>query len=214
MVNADRGEIQGSHTRLLREIFHSLDLQLRIDALPWKRCLLSIQYGKYDLVYSASKSAERQSYAIYSQYPLEKIGYVIMTMADLPSDWGQNRNPNTIPQPIGAPLGFSINETLARVGIKAVNKGIIDDTDALKLLLARRHVNAIVVADTVALDLIREQAVGGKVQILDPPFSAPKNYYIAVSKKITGGPEEARSLLGRIDAVLKQWNSSRQTVTQ
>ena len=205
-MNEKTGNVSGTHTEILHLLFDRVGRDVMVTALPWKRCLLAIRLGKQDIVYSASYSEERAGYAYFTGKPLEFVSYVFLVPKGQAHGWNDKKAPRTLPQPIGAPIGFSINENLMADGIKPFNKGLVDDRDALDLLLNNRNVQSIVVAKSVANSLLSRHNAYHRIDILDPPYTPPKAYFIAVSKRAGGGGEAAHSLLRALNRGLEQLN--------
>ncbi|WP_181905498.1 substrate-binding periplasmic protein [Aestuariispira insulae] len=203
IVDSKTGAVTGTHTQIVRTLFDQLGRKVEISAMPWKRCLLAIRLGKQDIVYSASHSAERAGYAYFTEKPMDMVSYVFLTLVGAKHSWDNTRNVKSIPRPIGAPVGYSINDRLREDGIQPYNKGLANDHDALKYLLSGRSLQSIVVAKRVAGDLIREEGAEGQVLILDPPYIPPKAYYIAISKLAGGHEQAAQNLLRQLNRSLE-----------
>lgn len=61
------GEPEGLDLVLSRAVLRQAGLQARWQRMPWARQLLSLQDGSLDLVLSASKVPDRESYALWTQ---------------------------------------------------------------------------------------------------------------------------------------------------
>jgi len=56
----------GLDSDLIKEIMRKMGCDLEYIALPWNRALSSIENGKVDMLYGASKKPEREKYALFS----------------------------------------------------------------------------------------------------------------------------------------------------
>ena len=64
----NRQQLTGYRVELLRQLFARLNcpLQIRTDS-PWKRSLLLVEAGEMDMLFNASRSAEREQFALFSR---------------------------------------------------------------------------------------------------------------------------------------------------
>lgn len=63
----EAGEVTGADIELIKAIGQEIGCELRFEELPWARVLLEIERGMLDLASSASRSAEREAYAFFSE---------------------------------------------------------------------------------------------------------------------------------------------------
>lgn len=62
----DSQTVTGLDVELMQAIFKNMDHELSLIELPWKRHLNNVSSGRTDLAASASKTAEREKYAMFS----------------------------------------------------------------------------------------------------------------------------------------------------
>jgi polar amino acid transport system substrate-binding protein len=198
-VDAKAGTIAGTHTDLVQELFKRMGDEVKIEAPAWERCLNDVKSGTYDGAYSASHKTDRAEYALYPKQALQTVSYVAVVLKGAGGAW-DGKDVATLPQPIGAPRGFSITADLKKAGAQ-VDEGALADEQNLQKLLTGRIKTMVTEARTGA-SLIAKLKVGEKVEVLTKPVSAGKDYFIIVSKKHGGGEAAAQALADKIDATL------------
>lgn len=56
----------GLAIELAEELFSRLNIKIRLDTVPWKRALISIEKGRADLIPMVAKTPEREQYMVYT----------------------------------------------------------------------------------------------------------------------------------------------------
>lgn len=192
--------VSGTHTELVQEIFKRMNAEIKIDAPSWERCLNDVKTGAYDAAYSASHKAERAEYALYPKQALQTVSYVAVVAKGMGVSW-DGKDAATLPQPVGAPRGFSITADLRKSAGAQVDDGAMSDEQTLQKLVSGR-VKTMVTEARTAASLIAKLNVADKVEVLAKPVSAGKDYFIIVSKKHGGSDATAQALADKIDATL------------
>lgn len=192
--------VRGAHTQVVTEAFRRLGHQAQIDNVAWERCWKELPKGTYQAIYSASHNDSRARVALYPPTPLQRLSYVAVVrsdaaLADLPADLA------ALPQPLGAPRGFSITEVLRARG-QRVDDGAMKDSQNLEKLLAGR-IGTAVVERQVALSLMHSLGVTDKVRLL-PTAIEEKDYFLVVGREAGGSPEAAAALAAGLDRVLAE----------
>ncbi|GAB7023910.1 substrate-binding periplasmic protein [Salidesulfovibrio brasiliensis] len=59
------GEVKGVATRIVREVFRRMDVEIEIELMPWVDALEAVRTGKADAIYTAFKTPERERYLLY-----------------------------------------------------------------------------------------------------------------------------------------------------
>jgi polar amino acid transport system substrate-binding protein len=196
-------EVSGTHTDLVVEALKRLGFEAKVDQIPWERCLKEAENGRYDVVYSASYKPERAAFAVYPKRPLQSVSYVAVVAKGTGQGWGADHDPAKLPQPVAAPLGFSITADLKKMAGVTVDDGATTDQQNLQKLLLGR-VKAMVVESSVAKLAIDKAGAAGKVEVLSPPVQSGKDYFAIVSRKHGGSEAAAQALADRLDQVLGQ----------
>jgi len=190
-------EASGVHTDRLRHVFSSMDQNVSIECMPWKRCLKSVESGAFDGVFAVSRQAERDAFLTYLSVPLQSVRYVFVTLKSTDSTWQGDRRLSNLPQPIGSPFGWSVTERLRSEEPELIldTASADDDANMRKLLLGR--IPTIVIEESVALSLAEQHDAADKVVILDPPFTDKIDYYLAFgksSKEVVRQPDFLQSV--------------------
>ncbi|MDP1723175.1 MAG: transporter substrate-binding domain-containing protein [Alphaproteobacteria bacterium] len=195
-------KVVGSSVNIIKKIADKLNLDLETSSLPWERCLQMNQQGEIDGIFSVSKTPDREQYLIYPQNNIQNVSYVFATIRGSNIAWDESKNVSAIPQPIGAPQGYSVTKTLKEMkNIKVDDSAQSDEINLNKLLLGR--VGSIILGPQALDLLLKEKKVSDKIQQLNPPFVDSKKYYIAISKKYKNDENKANELVQRIDAAIK-----------
>ncbi len=114
----------GIHIEIVMKAFQITEHTLVFRALPWKRCLKGIKTGELNAVVSASYKKDRAEYMIYptdamntrkSRWRITQVSYIIVTRKD--TNYIYKGDLTTLPEPILAPLGYSIVDDLRTEGI-------------------------------------------------------------------------------------------------
>lgn len=193
-------QIKGSSVNMIKNIADKLNFDVNISSLPWERCLQMNKQGDMDGIFSVSKTTEREQYLIYPQKSIQNVSYVFATLKNQNITWNESKDINVIPQPIGAPQGYSVTKTLKELKNVIVDDSAqSDDINLNKLLLGR--LGSIVIGPQ-ALELLLKEKNNDKVQQLSPPFVDSKKYYIAISKKYKNDAKKAEELVQKIDSVI------------
>jgi polar amino acid transport system substrate-binding protein len=194
-VISEGGKIDGSDTKILQAAALKLGYDLKIDDIPWKRCLKMAEEGTVDIVYPASKNPEREVYLDYPKTPLHPVSYVFVIKTGSKQEWTTKKDVSSLPQPIGIPLGYSIAEQLRKeTGVKLDENAKDDKVNLQKLIAKPARVETIIIEKMNGLDLIQEMKVADKLTMLDVPYFKDKEYYITVSKKSPYAAELTKAL--------------------
>lgn len=196
-------QVTGTHTELTAAAFKKAGHEVQIDSLAWERCLKDVETGAYDAAYSASFKDERAAYAIYPQRPLQTLAYVVAVRKGAKHGWDAAKDGAKLPQPVAAPRGYSINADLKKMAGVTVDESAITDSQNVQKLLAGR-LDAMAVEETVLKALIKKHDAADKVEVLQPPLAAGKNYFIIVSKKHGGSEAAAKKLADQLDGAIEQ----------
>lgn len=197
-VTEKDGKFDGSDTKILQEAAKKLGYaEVKIEDVPWKRCLKMAEEGTVDIVYPASKKPDREVYLDYPKTPLHPVSYVFVTKAGAKEDWSTKKSVASLPQPIGIPLGYSISEQLHKEAGAQFDEGAMDDRVNMQKL-AMGRVGTIIIEKMNGLDLMEELKATQTLTMLPEPYYKDKEYYITVSKKSPNAAE----LTAGLDKVL------------
>ena len=84
------GQVIGASPDLLKLIFNELGYELNIKSLPWKRSQQMIEQGKAHIIFTYTRSHQRQDAAYYSN-PISTLSTVFIKNihSKVPSSWAQ-----------------------------------------------------------------------------------------------------------------------------
>lgn len=166
-------------------------LEVELVRMPWKRALLSLKSDRVDGVFKASYKKERLKYGWYPttnfkhEGPIDKsrrmtiMSYSLYQLKESLFSW-QGEWQDLKGKIVGAPLGYSIVESLQKQGIH-VEESMNTDSN-LRMLMARRF--DLVALQTVTADgkLIEHKNIKkyAGIEKLKPPLTS-KPYYLMLS---------------------------------
>jgi polar amino acid transport system substrate-binding protein len=196
-------QVTGLSVDIIKKITSTLSFDVEISPLPWERCLQMTERGEMDGVFSVSKKPDREKYLIYPQESIQNVSYVFATIRGSNVPWNAEKNVSVIPQPIGAPHGYSVTQSLKDLKtIKVDDSASSDDINVNKL--ANGRLGSIVIGPEALQILLTEKNLKDKIQALEPPYVDSKKYYIAISRKYKGDEHKANELCQKIDETIKK----------
>ena len=162
------GQLIGSEYVVLSTLAKQAHCQLEFIELPWIRALKSLQNGDIDLLYGASKTPERETFAQFSQpYRVEQMlllthregqpqpGPVSLTR------WLATPNASGQPRMLGVILGFYYGDSLDPIvhapEAQAQRLRVRWDQQLLKLLKAKR-IDGYLIEASIAPRLTQQNA--------------------------------------------------------
>ncbi len=120
-----------------------LDIDLKIEQAPWKRCFEDIRNGKLDMIILAAYTKEREEILDYPDGANNEKesctcklmatcdGYTVITLKNNPFEY--KGDPKLIPRPIRVSLGYSVSDHLKELNIPFENS--FDSDKAVQKLL-------------------------------------------------------------------------------
>lgn len=190
--------VSGLSVEIVKKIAAQLSLEVEITSLPWERCLKMNETGEMDGIFSVSKKPDRELYLLYPQHEIQNVSYVLAVLKDKQSDWNDQKNTASIPQPIGSPQGFSVTQSLKELKTVQVDDSAPSDQVNIQKLMNNR-VESIAISPEVLSNLLQGKAEEGQIKTLSPPYQDSKKYYIAISRKYKGDIKMAEELCKQID---------------
>jgi polar amino acid transport system substrate-binding protein len=149
LIHERDGQLTGSEFELLSTLAKQANCQLEFIELPWIRALRSLQISDIDLLYGASKTPERETFAQFSQpYRVEQM--LLLTHLEDQTNpgpislnhWLATPNASGKPRMLGVILGFYYGDNLDPIvqapEAQAQRLRVRWDQQLLKLLKAKR----------------------------------------------------------------------------
>ncbi len=198
-VYQDHDEVKGIAVTVLKEAFRRIQQPVSIKLYPWARSIKMIEEGSADAIFTAYKTAERETFADFSNEVLmpQVISLFVLKDAAIPFD-------GDITKLAGYRFGLVRKISYGSRIDAAVSHGSLPQIDYansgednLTKLLGRRF-DILVSNKYGAWDILRQKAWQDKVRELHPAVEEVPSY-IAFSKK--------RNLLAirdKLDKALRQ----------
>jgi polar amino acid transport system substrate-binding protein len=177
--------VTGLDIELSQAIFGNFDYQLTLEEMPWKRHLINVREGRTDLAASASKTPEREEYALFSD-PYRTESAVMYVRKEDAGKYNFNKLEDIIGTEfkLAVTRGYYYGEAFDELkknpefmnNIREVN-----DNQLAQRQLSLSRVDGFL-EDPIAATLeLKEEGLLDKVEILMPIYS--DNIYIMFSKK-------------------------------
>ena len=80
--NTDSKFLKGYSWDVVRESFHSLGYTIKLNIIPWARCVKCVQNKKTDLIFPAVKNEKREKEFYFSKQPTDEQEFVIYLKKD------------------------------------------------------------------------------------------------------------------------------------
>ncbi|OGR11481.1 MAG: hypothetical protein A2277_13235 [Desulfobacterales bacterium RIFOXYA12_FULL_46_15] len=183
---SEDNQAKGIHIDMVQKALANLNHTRNFHPRPWKRALDGMKNGEFDAVVSASYKPERAGYLLFpddaatcvkSMWRITQVEYVVITNPD--ESYTFEGDLNTIPQPVRAPLGYSIADTLRAAGVAVLEAPDIIDC-VIQLVSSKR--GAFITPPENAMGLQLDDRFRGRLKIHLKPIES-KSYYMAFSKK-------------------------------
>lgn len=167
-----------------------LDIDLKIEQSPWKRCFEDIRNGKLDMIILAAYTKEREEILDYPDGAnIEKQsctcklmalcdGYTVITLKDNPFEY--NGDPKLIPRPIRVSLGYSVSDHLKELNIPFENS--FDSDKAVQKLLRDSEGSVLGNLHYAEFSVNYNKEFHNLIKYSKKPFLF-RSYYYPISKK-------------------------------
>jgi len=176
------GGADGIVVRILTEAFTELGKDLTIEVLPWKRALYSVQTGEADAIFTAYKTAERETFLDYSNTVL--MPQVVSVWVKKDSDVAYD---GTLESLATAKIGLVDGISYGTKVDDAIKNGVLTDLDYapesannIRKLLGGR-IDAVIMNKYGAMHHVSQLANLEEVEELQPEISSVPSF-IAFSK--------------------------------
>lgn len=196
---------KGLNFELLQHVGQQVGQAFAYQALPWKRCLASLQANELDGAFAASFSPERLE---IGAYPGGKVAdpakrmhtdrYVLLRRKGTAVQWDGKQISN-LDGTVGVQLGYSIGTQLRGWGVA------VEESNQGALALARRlimgRVAAVAMGGSDATMLMAQPEVANQLEELPTPLTE-KPYYLLLSHQLMANqPELAQRIWKAIETV-------------
>jgi len=196
---------KGLNFELLQQVSQRVGQTFTYQALPWKRCLASLQANEVDGAFAASFSPDRLD---IGAYPGGKVAdpakrmhtdrYVLIKRKGTAVQW-DGKQISHLDGPVGVQLGYSIGAQLRNWGV-AVDEGNQGALSLARRLIAGR-VAAVAMGGSDATMLFAQPEFANQLEELPLPLTE-KPYYLMLSHHVLAGqPEQAQRIWRAVETV-------------
>lgn len=171
LIHQQDGQLAGSEFELLNRLASQAGCTLEFVEVPWIRALQLLKQGRLDMLYGASHTAERETFAQFSQsYRLEQMVLVVHATESAQPDelslsaWLAERNPDDQAKRFGLIRGFYYGDNLEpilRAPSRSGQRLEVRWDQQLQQMLQHRRIDGYLVEASVA----RAQAATGGLPV-------------------------------------------------
>lgn len=175
----------GLNFQLIERAANRAGVRIHYQALPWKRCLASLQANEVDGIFAGSFRREQLAYGAYPGGAVPDAGkrlhtdrYVLLRRKGDSLDW-DGKALTHLEGAIGTQLGYSVNEQLRALGVP-IDEGAQTAVDVLRKLADGRLAGAAILAGEADQVLERNPGLRARLEVLPQPL-VEKPYYLILS---------------------------------
>lgn len=205
----EKGQIKGIDIEIVEEMAKRLNVEIRIEQVPWKRLLKMTQHGLCDGSFSLFKNKERLEYAMFATaQPIHVSAFPIFHKKDV--EFKLDSLKDLYGKTIGVNRGFSVSESFdeaVRQGKIKVN--VEDEVEENIYLTMDGQIDGFTNNRDVTLYKIKNnprlKKFNDMIQYTQKSLSDQPNAYLVISKKAPNIKDKAR-MVQDINRVLTQMN--------
>ena len=197
---------QGLNYLLLNRAAKLAGVEFRHETMTWSRCLVLLKSGGVDGAFAASFKQDRLEIGAYpggatpdEKKRLHMDRYMLVRKRGTPVDW-DGRKFLRLEGPVGTQLGYSINDTLKKMGV-ATDDGSQSGEALLKKLRSGRIMAAAMLEGEVQSILSGHNDYASSLEILPTPLEE-KPYFLMLSHaRVKKNPQQAQRIWNAIEQV-------------
>ena len=195
------GKAKGIDVDIVREMCRRMDMDCRLQFVPWPRVLSRIRSGSVDGGFAGFRTRERRAFAHFPAHPLHFSTYSLFVKAGEEFDFSKTED--LYGKTIGINRGFRINDEFHR----AVDQGRIKVQEVnsleqnIRKLLAGGRIDAVAANHHKLRRLINGMGVQCELTCLPVPITPPRPSYLMISR-LWDHPRKTE-ILRQIDTTLK-----------
>jgi len=186
------GQLTGLDVELMSAIMKNAGLTLNFKEMPWNRSLMELEKGNLDIAPGASKTAEREAYALFSM-PYRKETAVLYVKKGTSGKYKFDNLSDIIGSDfqLGVVRGYYYGEAYDQLmkdpGFqKQVQDSSADKTNLNKLIKGR--INGFLMEPVAATALLKEEGLQNEVEI-HPMTVYSDDIYVMFSKQSTSASD-------------------------
>ncbi len=172
--------------RIARRVFTASGLKVEMSILPWPRAHNEMRQGHADLIWSLTRTTERESYLAFSDPLWLSPNLIFVRDGENPTpwqDWGAMRG-KRLGVVRGDSYGFDLETPRRDNGIRVEMAG---SDDALFSMLLNRHIDAFVMNWQVFLHCRRRRGLGASAVVGSGLAIPDVPYHIGASRRSPAG---------------------------
>lgn len=190
------GQITGINVDIIREAFKRMNVPLKLELMPWKRCLELAKDGTADGFFSPFKTAEREELYLYIKEPLmvEKNVLAVAKNSPITFDGDMKKMGNYT---FGILIGYATLDQYTKDGTITKVEESQTVAEALKKLATGRGMDIYVNNDLIVKYNAKNEGLLDQIKILETPMTETPNY-LAFTKR-----RDLTDLASRFEAELE-----------
>jgi len=194
---------KGLYSEFIAELFLRVGKEYSVECFPWKRAMFELQQGHADGLFAAFRTHERETFSIYTRFPLRQSQYSVFTRLDEQGEAESVRD--LFGKTVAIDRGHSVSDDFdAAVKFRMIKVQEVKGAEmGLKLLLAGR-VDAYINDRIVGLYQAKQLAMTSAVKVSNKPLSQVNPAYLIFSKLSQNLDENAVTHIN--DALEAMWN--------
>lgn len=175
------GKFEGAYTEVLRELAKSLNMQIKFNICPLKRCLKMMEHGTADIIIGINDHSERKKYIQFIKTPIKmstaKVFYLKKGSGHTIKKYEDLKKFKVIGTKRGARYFTQFdNDT-------ELNKYPVTDNAQIFLMLVSDRVDAVAISEDQGEYLISMLRIRSEVEKVTYSHKDYSPRYIGVSKK-------------------------------
>jgi polar amino acid transport system substrate-binding protein len=170
---SEAGIVKGLYPALIKAIFKKMDVQVIIEAVPWKRALSEIDQGNAGIagIYQTDERLQKYDYSV--PIFVEELAFFVKVENKFQYTKIEDLNNKTV----GVIRGWSYGESFYRAKKEEKFNVIEDKNDVVNFRkLSLNAVNVVVAIKESGLDVINKNTYKNKIIIISEPLSLNKTY--------------------------------------
>lgn len=196
----ENGELKGIDIEIIEEVERRLNLDIKIELVPWNRLIELTKQGKVHGSFSLFYNNERAKYAYFTNYPLHNSKYSLFLLKENYEDYKSFED--IYNKKIGLNRSFYINElfenlvkneTIALDESENINKGVS--------LLLNKRIDLYLGNEEGVYKYLKENKISNVISLPGSVFEHFAPAFLVLSKK--SDLDNKNYLLDRINQVLE-----------
>lgn len=186
------GRVIGSDTEIVQHVFERMGYRVDIQMQPWKRVLSAGESGRFAVVYSLTKSAERERHFYFSD-PINTVQDVFFKTKSLSFDWKGYEDLAAMRIAVSSGYHYApeFTEAIRQKKVTQIFETSNRNPETINLRnLTRGLVDLAVCEINVCRYLIyNHPAEFDQLEQLSKPIGAPRSFHVAFSRKWPGAEQ-------------------------